>query len=181
MMAQGFVYVMTNPSMPGLVKVGRTTRGVEQRASELWTTGVPTPFVVFGYFLAPDCEALEMQAHAELSEFRVRDGREFFRTEPEFAAGVVGAILRDHLNRMVSRFGPFTVISGVSEVAVECINSLCEEHNITPNVAVRAIRKVDAAALVAAIEDAAEQEARAKEEMAMFGPEPDQVETDDWW
>lgn len=39
-----FVYVLTNPSMPGLVKVGKTTTSPGQRMAELHTTGVPTAF-----------------------------------------------------------------------------------------------------------------------------------------
>ena len=39
------VYVLTNPAMPDLVKIGRTTRENPQvRMNELYTTGVPLPF-----------------------------------------------------------------------------------------------------------------------------------------
>ena len=36
------VYVLTNPAMPGIVKIGTTTRENPQvRMNELYTTGVP--------------------------------------------------------------------------------------------------------------------------------------------
>lgn len=39
------VYVLTNPAMPGIVKIGKTNREDPQvRMSELYTTGVPLPF-----------------------------------------------------------------------------------------------------------------------------------------
>ena len=39
------VYVLTNPAMPGLVKIGMTDRDdVKRRMSDLYTTGVPLPF-----------------------------------------------------------------------------------------------------------------------------------------
>ena len=38
------VYVLTNPSMPGIVKIGKTTREVGARLDELYSTGVPLPF-----------------------------------------------------------------------------------------------------------------------------------------
>lgn len=41
----GIVYVLTNPAMPGLVKIGKTARGsVDARLVELYSTGVPVPF-----------------------------------------------------------------------------------------------------------------------------------------
>lgn len=42
---KGLVYLLTNPAMPGIVKIGLTTRGdMGQRLQELFTTGVPVPF-----------------------------------------------------------------------------------------------------------------------------------------
>lgn len=44
-MEEGIVYVLKNPAMPGLVKIGITTRAeVHIRMTELYTTGVPLPF-----------------------------------------------------------------------------------------------------------------------------------------
>jgi hypothetical protein len=46
-MAVGYLYVLVNSSMPGLVKVGKTARSPTQRADELsGVTGVATPFIV---------------------------------------------------------------------------------------------------------------------------------------
>ncbi|MFT7387743.1 MAG: hypothetical protein ACI8VC_000984 [Candidatus Endobugula sp.] len=42
----GIVYVLTNPAMPGIVKIGKTSRdSVDARLNELYSTGVPVPFV----------------------------------------------------------------------------------------------------------------------------------------
>ena len=44
-MEYGIVYLLTNPVMPGLVKIGMTTQeDIEKRMKELYTTGVPVPF-----------------------------------------------------------------------------------------------------------------------------------------
>ena len=41
----GIVYVLTNPAMNGLVKIGKTSReSVDHRLNELYSTGVPVPF-----------------------------------------------------------------------------------------------------------------------------------------
>lgn len=42
----GYLYVLINESMEGIVKIGYTTRSPRLRASELSSpTGVPTPFI----------------------------------------------------------------------------------------------------------------------------------------
>lgn len=44
-MEYGIVYLLTNPVMPGLVKIGMTLRDeIDARMKELYTTGVPLPF-----------------------------------------------------------------------------------------------------------------------------------------
>ena len=40
----GIVYVLTNPAMPGIVKIGRTQSDLGSRLSQLYSTGVPVPF-----------------------------------------------------------------------------------------------------------------------------------------
>ncbi|MFN3446329.1 MAG: GIY-YIG nuclease family protein, partial [Bacteroidia bacterium] len=43
-MEQGLIYILTNPAMPGLVKIGKTNRAdVKQRMFELYSTGGPVP------------------------------------------------------------------------------------------------------------------------------------------
>jgi hypothetical protein len=47
----GFIYVLSNPSMPGILKIGVTEGQVEKRMKELSTpTGIPTPFKCELYF-----------------------------------------------------------------------------------------------------------------------------------
>lgn len=73
------MYVLSNPSMPGLVKIGRTARSVEQRAAELWQTGVPTPFMVEYFQLFPNCVEAEAEIHETFIDQREVEQREFFR------------------------------------------------------------------------------------------------------
>ena len=76
----GFVYCLSNPSLPGLFKVGRTDVTVEERASELWTTGVPTPFVIELTAAVEDSVKAEKRVHSLLKKYRENKRREFFRT-----------------------------------------------------------------------------------------------------
>lgn len=88
-MSEGYVYILTNEAMPGLVKIGKTGRTPEQRASELYATGTPIQFEVFASVFSPNCADLERDIHEAFSEERVNAGREFFRCEAQNAAKVL--------------------------------------------------------------------------------------------
>jgi len=81
MSRRGYIYVLSNPSMPGLLKVGRCIDGGRARAKQLYQTGVPTPFVVEFELLSDEPDAVEAEAHERLRDFRVNGGREFFSTD----------------------------------------------------------------------------------------------------
>jgi len=84
-MTEGWVYCLSNPSMPGLLKVGITERTPEERAKELSTTGVPTPFVIEFAKRVKNPAQKEATLHALLEKYAERTNarREFFRTTPE--------------------------------------------------------------------------------------------------
>lgn len=71
--------------MPGLVKIGRTTRDPEERVNELsQATGVPTPFILIYSLFVHNCTHAENYVHTYLSnrECRVAENREFFKVTP---------------------------------------------------------------------------------------------------
>ena len=103
-MSKGYVYILSNPSMPGLVKIGRTMRSVEGRASELYQTGVPTPFVVEHAVLSPDCVELESDIHRMMPDLRVGMGREFFRCDPGKARDLLDDALLDQLKSLICEY-----------------------------------------------------------------------------
>lgn len=85
----GFVFVMTNESMPGTVKVGRTSLLPEDRARDLYTTGVPRPFEVTYRSATSRPDAVERRAHELLERNRINAGREFFRVSVQEAVEAV--------------------------------------------------------------------------------------------
>jgi hypothetical protein len=86
-MNQGYVYILSNPSLPGLVKIGQISRSPEERARELSkNTSIPENFVVEFEIYTSDRVELEKDAHRQLSSYRVNARREFFRVEIEKAA-----------------------------------------------------------------------------------------------
>lgn len=85
----GYVYILSNPSFPGLLKIGITTRSVADRAAELSAaTGVPAAFTVEAYFESSDPAAHESAVHGALDHARVK-GKEFFRVTVEDAINAV--------------------------------------------------------------------------------------------
>jgi len=84
-MNQGFVYVMVNQAMPGIVKIGRTARSTSDRANELSTTGVPHDFVVVYDQKFLDCIEAERNIHEYFADFRINKNREFFQITPKEA------------------------------------------------------------------------------------------------
>jgi DNA-directed RNA polymerase subunit RPC12/RpoP len=74
----GFVYVLSNPRMLGLYKVGSTQRPIKDRIAELSaSSGVPAPFVLEALFPSPTPPIHERRIHDALASRRLPD-REFF-------------------------------------------------------------------------------------------------------
>jgi hypothetical protein len=55
----GWAYVLKNESMPNKFKIGKTKLDPHQRAKQLCTTGVPSPFEVVYAFRHKDYEKIE--------------------------------------------------------------------------------------------------------------------------
>jgi len=85
----GSVYVLVNPQIYNLVKIGYTRQDVEDRARQLSGTGVPGNWEVAHETEARRPEHLEEKVHRKLSEQRIQENREFFRVDPEEAARVI--------------------------------------------------------------------------------------------
>lgn len=75
----GIVYFLSNPSIPGVIKIGFTTGTIEERIRQLNTTGVPLPFEVAALFKVHDPQSCEKAIHDCLAEYRINSGREFFK------------------------------------------------------------------------------------------------------
>jgi hypothetical protein len=89
----GYLYALTNPSLPGMVKIGSTRRSPDARAEELSRhSGVPTPFVVKYSVSVSDCSAIELAVHRRLAAYRVSERREFFRIDVAQAVQVLEEI-----------------------------------------------------------------------------------------
>lgn len=97
-MSSGWIYILTNTSMPGLVKVGLTSTSPEQRLRELSSaTGVASSFKLEHSFQVTDVEAAEAKAHRILEQFfgRPNKSREFFSATVQDAQEVLSGALQE--------------------------------------------------------------------------------------
>ena len=91
--SEGIVYILTNPAMPGLVKIGKTSRdSMEKRLVELYSTGVPVPFECEYAARVKDASYAEQAFHAAFEPNRINPKREFFELDPEQAIAVLKLI-----------------------------------------------------------------------------------------
>lgn len=79
----GFIYVLTNRYMPGLVKIGMTTQTIKARMRNLYGTGVPVQFECVFAFSVPanDLHNVERLIHLTYDNVRANPHREFFEID----------------------------------------------------------------------------------------------------
>jgi hypothetical protein len=79
---EGIVYIISNPAMPGLVKIGKTSN-LESRMRSLYSSGVPLPFRILYAKKVKDYSFVEKKLHSGLRLVRENMNREFFRIPEE--------------------------------------------------------------------------------------------------
>lgn len=101
MAVRGWVYVITNQAMPGLVKVGYSTKDPVLRAEELGSTGVPHPFEVVFDALVNSPREVEQRAHLRLAGRRER--KEWFRCSASEAISAIRVEAQEILQEALHR------------------------------------------------------------------------------
>jgi hypothetical protein len=84
---RGWVYIITNPAMPGLVKVGYSSKDPRLRASELNSTGLPHSYDLIYDALVQDPREIERTVHQALRHSH--EGKEWFRCSPMEAMSTI--------------------------------------------------------------------------------------------
>ena len=78
------VYILTNESMPDIIKIG-ITDNLSRRLRDLDNTSTPLPFECFYALEVEDAQSIEKLLHEAFDDKRVRQNREFFNCTPEQA------------------------------------------------------------------------------------------------
>ena len=88
-----WVYVLSNPSMPDMLKIGYTNGDPEGRVKEInRATGVPTDFIVEYALPCVNGYEVEKLVHDELDAYRVGTKKEFFKINIEQAKQIINEI-----------------------------------------------------------------------------------------
>jgi hypothetical protein len=99
---KGWVYIISNPAMPGLIKVGYSTKDPELRAQEFNNTGAPRSYIVEYEMLIEDPFRVEQEAHKALRS--KRENKEWFRCTCEEAIAEIQIVAGDRaINEVFKR------------------------------------------------------------------------------
>lgn len=94
----GFIYVMSNESMPGLLKIGFTEVGLNQRLKQGNASSfIPTPFIIEINKQVSNPREKERIIHKILDSKRNKSNREFFRITLEEIKPIFDLIDCDNL------------------------------------------------------------------------------------
>lgn len=93
-MAKGYIYIMTNPCLQNMVKIGYAT-DVEERRKQLSTTALPYEYEIYAVYETPG-KLEDKKLHKLIDnlnpDLRVSKNREFFVMAPEDAYELLEAI-----------------------------------------------------------------------------------------
>jgi hypothetical protein len=85
-----WVYILSNPTMPGFYKIGYTKKNPDERAKQISNaTGVALPYEVEWAFHCYNGFELEQEVHHKLVDYRVSNTREFFQIPLDKAQHIV--------------------------------------------------------------------------------------------
>jgi len=88
-----WVYVLSNPTSPGLLKIGYTKKLPEERAKQISSaTGVALPYKVEWAYQCFNGETVEREVHHKLKTQRVNSSKEFFQISLEEAKETINLI-----------------------------------------------------------------------------------------
>ena len=94
-----WVYVLVNKSLPGVCKIGMTTKSVDERVREINSaTGVITPWFSVYKHKCVNARSIEKTVHEKLENFgkRVNRKREGFECTTELAIATIKEVAEDY-------------------------------------------------------------------------------------
>jgi hypothetical protein len=100
----GIIYVLTNPAMPNLIKIGFTSsEDVKSRMAQLYQSGVPLPFDCVYAARVNDYEKVEKALHTAFAPDRINPKREFFEIESTQAIAIIQLLELENVTPKVAK------------------------------------------------------------------------------
>ena len=94
-MSVGYIYILSNPAMQGLLKIGITSREVRDRVTQLSAaTGVPKPFEIEYYCLTRDPDEIERSTQEHFSSRRAGRKKEFYEVSLLEAVEFIDSVIK---------------------------------------------------------------------------------------
>ena len=147
----GTVYVLSNPAMPGLIKIGKTAGPVEKRVNELSSsTGVPMAFVIERAFIVKDMDFVERWMHRLYKKYRVNDRREFFRMDTKNVLEILAGQTKG-IDQTQPEYTPEPRLEIVEPETVEVVQKPVPMSKPEPEIKVKAKRNLSRKALCARV------------------------------
>lgn len=101
---EGIIYILTNPIMPGIIKIGKTNQeDVKLRMAQLYSTGVPLPFECEYAAKVKNIDDVERALHTAFSPDRVNPKREFFEIEANQAIAIIKLLEIENVSPLVEK------------------------------------------------------------------------------
>ncbi len=99
------IYILTNESMPDLIKIGMTEERLEERVKELsrWA-GVPLPFEIYFACEVENMRDVERSLHDAFLDYRINPKKEFFRLNPERVVSVLKLLQKKDVTPITDEF-----------------------------------------------------------------------------
>lgn len=141
----GFVYVLANPAMPGLYKIGFTTQSVQVRISDLSRgTSVPAAFYKVLDITTYNPAAVERDVHLILRDARSNARREFFQftSDTEAAASVLVAAGQSGFYQPVTENRAGDALYAIPEPVVQMTDEEIERRKAEGKAAIKSLMAI---------------------------------------
>jgi hypothetical protein len=105
-MSEGYIYCVSNKSLPGKVKVGFTTNFPSRRMKQLSNTSIDSPFELNFYIKVDNVRFYESFIHKTLQDLgivRPNPRREFFECSPDKVSHVFTNICKKQIYYLDSK------------------------------------------------------------------------------
>ena len=101
---QGIIYLLSNPAMPGIIKIGKTTHeDVKVRMQQLYQTGVPLPFECIYAATVNNIDDVEKALHIAFNPNRLNPKREFFEIDAMQAIAIIKLLQIENVSNLVEQ------------------------------------------------------------------------------